>query len=112
MKINNRKKIRSLMLVLTVLVSSLMFGLISNNTGEKTNIVDDNNEVKEKQLDLINGILDNLKSSQSGDWWNSSYRYRKEIKLQEPGFFNRTNEPVDVYLTFSKDSCQKDTLRV
>ena len=109
---NNKRRIKCLILILTVLVSSLMLGLISNNTGKKTNIINDINENKEKQLDLIDDILDNLKSSQSGEWWNSSYRYRTEIKLEEPGFFNRTNEPVDVYLTFAQDSCHKDTLRV
>ena len=112
MTYSKSKKIKSLTLILTILISSMMLGLISNNSNNKTTTIVANDQLQDKPMEIIDEILDNLESSQSGDWWNASYRYRKEIKLQEPGFFNRTNEPVDIYLTFEADTCHKVSLRV
>ncbi len=106
------KKLKSLTLLLTVLISSFMLGLITDKSSNVTQNTTDNELIQEDAQDIINDIMNDLKSSQTSDWWNESYRYRTEIKLQEPGFFNRTNEPVDIYLTFSEDACHEDSIRV
>ncbi|MHA1665667.1 MAG: hypothetical protein ACTSVW_07545, partial [Candidatus Njordarchaeales archaeon] len=36
-----------------------------------------------------------------GGWWNSSYNYRINLTITEPGIGDRVNWPVDVYVTFS-----------
>lgn len=57
-------------------------------------------------------IDENLGISGVSNWWNASYRCRVEVSIQEPGYYNRTNEPVDVYLSFSNQVCYLDTIRV
>lgn len=71
-----------------------------------------NQRTKIKELDEIYQDKTILDSSIDELWWNESYRYRVEIQLEEPGYFNRTNEPVDIYLTFQSKVCHNDTIRV
>ncbi|RLF33933.1 MAG: hypothetical protein DRN08_05070, partial [Thermoplasmata archaeon] len=43
-------------------------------------------------------------------WWNSSWTYRKQIEVTEPGIGNRVNWPVDVHIDTSgnADNCTKE----
>ena len=40
-------------------------------------------------------------TTKPGGWWNSSYNYRINLTITEPGIGDRVNWPVDVYVTFS-----------
>ncbi|MHA1917161.1 MAG: hypothetical protein ACTSUV_02480, partial [Candidatus Ranarchaeia archaeon] len=48
----------------------------------------------------------------SSNWWNSSFIYRVDINITEPGYRDRINEPMNGYLTFEDQTCYNDTLRV
>ena len=45
-------------------------------------------------------------------WWNTSFRYRTEVNFTETDGINRTNNLVDVYLTFDQGSCYNGTIVV
>jgi hypothetical protein len=101
-------QLKGLIIISIFLIIPIGFSLypIDNNMGITENIEEGLNE--EDPSALIN----TLKSSGVSDWWNASYRYRVEITIQEPGFINRTNEPVDVSLSFDSNKCHKDTIKV
>ncbi|MBN2157207.1 MAG: hypothetical protein JW776_14275 [Candidatus Lokiarchaeota archaeon] len=39
-------------------------------------------------------------SDTASTWWNESYTHRLLVSIQEPNIYQRTNEPVEVYLEF------------
>jgi len=45
-------------------------------------------------------------------WWNLTYHYRKPIIITEPGAISRTNEPVEVTLTFDAGKAHKNSIRL
>ena len=54
----------------------------------------------------------NLKAPDEPPWWNLTYHYRKPIIITEPGAISRTNEPVEVTLTFDAGKAHKNSIRL
>ena len=44
--------------------------------------------------------------------WNVTWRYRKSVTFSETDSLNRTNFPVDVFLTFDTGTCINNSIRV
>ncbi|MCJ7648207.1 MAG: carboxypeptidase-like regulatory domain-containing protein, partial [Candidatus Lokiarchaeota archaeon] len=104
--LTNRKKA----LLALVLITMVIYGpfVLMMNKPFITNAKNINNNDP-----IIENILNDIpRTSGVGSWWNASFRFRVEIEFQEPGYFNRSNEPVDVYITFEQGKCHKDTIRV
>ncbi|MGQ9721670.1 MAG: hypothetical protein ACUVXA_10160 [Candidatus Jordarchaeum sp.] len=46
-------------------------------------------------------------------WWNTSWCFRKEVNITEPGYVNRVNEPYELSgITFPSGHCHKNSIRV
>ncbi len=94
-------------LIFSIFMNTINLTQLNLNSTDNSNIVP--NIIEENKENDVSNLL---KTSGTFSWWNASYRYRLEVVFEEPGYSNRTNEPVDVYLTFDNGKCHKNTVRV
>ena len=95
---NSNKKSLGLLIVILSLVFTSFMGINSINpinAGSSSGIDEIIGE------DHNNDLTNKIKTSATSSWWNASYRYRVEVNLTETGYSNRSNEPVDLFMSFN-----------
>lgn len=89
----------------------ILFVLISFNP-PKVDVTQTGNIAHSTQILGLTKDINSKSFDSEPPWWNLTYHYRKPITITEPGYLSRTNEPVEVEVTFEGQKAYKNSLRL
>jgi len=75
-------------------------------------LITEDQKLKENKQEITKSNLENPQTAGISSWWNEDFESRIEITITEPNIKQRVSDPVEIYVSFLNETCNRNATRI